>query len=304
MDGVINLLKPAGMTSSDAVMALRRLLGVRKIGHTGTLDPDAAGVLPVCIGKATRLFDYLMEHDKVYIGEVTLGAQTDTQDAAGQIVAQTGGRLPCGQFKALLPRFLGEIEQRPSAYSAIKIGGKRAYDLARKGAVVEIPSRRVRIDQIELLRCWEDRRYLLRVACSRGTYIRTLAADLGTAAGCGAYLSFLLRTRSGRFCIEDAVTLEEVDAAVKNGSMEDILLPMDYGVANFPAAVVAPKWKRRLQSGAKIDPAWLERPIENAATVRVYCDGEFYGMARPDTGKEKLWRFGAMLWSGGGEACV
>lgn len=213
MDGLLNLIKPPGMTSHDVVAFVRRTLGVKKVGHTGTLDPGVAGVLPICVGRATRLAEYVAGEEKSYRAEVTFGLTTDTQDSFGQVLSQQdAAHLTRGDVAYQLPRFAGEIMQVPPMVSAVKIAGKRLYQLAREGREVEREARPVTIYRLQLLDFRPGARAVafFDVTCSKGTYIRTLAADLGEALGVGAHLSHLVRTRSGPFRLEEAFTLEEL----------------------------------------------------------------------------------------------
>lgn len=224
MDGIINILKPPGMTSHDVVAYLRRVGGIKKVGHTGTLDPGAAGVLPVCIGKATKIVDYIMNGQKEYICEMTLGEKTDTYDGYGKTVEakEFPEDLPLDEFKKVLLNFTGDIMQAPPAYSAIKISGKRAYDLARQGIDVDIPKRSVTIYSIDVLK-YKLPTILLKISCSKGTYIRSICNDIGEYLGCGAYMSFLLRTKTSSFTISDSVVLEDV----KSDTLEKYLTKID-----------------------------------------------------------------------------
>lgn len=213
MNGIINVLKPPGMTSHDVVGYLRKLTRIKKIGHTGTLDPGAAGVLPICIGKATKIVDYIMNDRKEYICELTLGNATDTCDKYGEFLYPED--LDCSNIKQedltdVLEGFKGEITQVPPAYSAVKINGVRAYNLARQGKEVDIPSRKVTIYNIELL-SFKSPKAMLKIECSKGTYIRSICRDIGNMLGTRAYMSFLLRTRTGRFTLDNAYTLEEMN---------------------------------------------------------------------------------------------
>lgn len=201
------------MTSHDVVAAVRRLSGQRRVGHGGTLDPAAAGVLPVALGQATRLLEYLAGTDKAYRVEVTFGRRTDTLDAVGRVLEERPGwELTAGRVASLLVPFRGEILQVPPAYAAVRVGGERAHRLARRGVAVQLPPRRVRIGRLELLDFTPGRfpRAMLDLVCSKGTYVRSLARDLGEAARTGAYVSFLLRLRVGPFPVEEACTLEEL----------------------------------------------------------------------------------------------
>lgn len=209
MDGFINLLKPPGMTSSDAVMAVRRLLPRKTaVGHGGTLDPDAAGVLPICVGKATRLFDYIIDKDKTYIGELLLGVSTDTLDASGRITAKREANVDSSQLEDCLKQFTGEIMQVPPMYSALKVGGEPLYKLARKGEDRMLNARKVRIRSLEILRRTASDRFLLRIVCGKGVYIRSLMRDIGDALGCGGCMSFLIRAQAGVLSIDESLTLD------------------------------------------------------------------------------------------------
>ncbi len=209
MNGVINFYKPPGMTSAQAVAFIRRLTGA-KTGHAGTLDPEAAGVLPILSGKATRICDYIMPGDKQYLAEIAFGAATDTQDAQGKVIA-VGSKVPdLKTLEDVLDLFTGEIWQTPPQYSALKTGGEAAYRLARRGLTAELRERRAEIKGITLLHGTERRGFLMRVLCGKGTYVRTLCHDIGKALDCPAHLRFLLRERNGPFSLQDAVTPEEM----------------------------------------------------------------------------------------------
>jgi tRNA pseudouridine55 synthase len=218
VDGFINLDKPLGPTSHDAVAHVRRVLrqaGLRevKVGHAGTLDPLATGVLLLCLGRATRLSEYVMAHDKTYVAQIRLGEATTTYDAEGEVTARRNpSGIDRGQVEAVLPRFLGQVEQLPPIYSAIKQGGKKLYEMARAGEVVELVPRTVRMDRLTILD-WRSPELTLEVTCSAGTYIRSLAHDLGQMLGVGAHLTALRRIRSGRFDAAQACTLERLNDA-------------------------------------------------------------------------------------------
>ena len=212
MDGVLNVLKPAGMTSFDVIAFLRRVYGQKKIGHGGTLDPLAAGVLPVFLGRAARLIEYAPIHTKTYEAEFLMGFETDTEDVTGKITARGEPLTDIGAWERAAEIFRGSVMQVPSAYSAKQIGGRRAYDLAREGKEVALPARPVEISRLCIREI--DPPYLrLSVTCSSGTYVRALGRDLGRAAGCPLTMSFLLRTEMGLFRISEAKTLEEIEAA-------------------------------------------------------------------------------------------
>lgn len=224
-DGFLNLLKPPGMTSHDVVDFVRALLPRIKVGHGGTLDPSAAGVLPLLIGKATRLSSFLLHSHKVYRAELYLGITTDTGDSKGNVLAESSAPFPgTGIIEKVLQSFTGEIEQVPPMYSAVKHKGKKLYQYARQGEEIKRQPRKVTIDYMQMVERIDSQRVLFEVKCSGGTYIRSLCTQIGDALGCGAHMSFLLRKRAGKFDLAEAVTLEEL----KYGVPESILLPLDY----------------------------------------------------------------------------
>ncbi len=236
-DGFINILKPPGMTSHDIVARVRECLGVRRVGHLGTLDPAAAGVLPVSVGGATRLFQFAGGPDKAYRAEVIFGLRTDTLDAEGRVVSTGDSRsLTESDVGRMLRGFVGELEQTPPAFSAAKVDGVRSHRKARAGVLTKARPRRVTIRSLDLVEFvpGERARATLDVVCSTGTYIRVLADDLGAAAGCGAYLHFLLRTRAGRFELASALTLEELAECWERGGADACVLPPDWPLAHLP----------------------------------------------------------------------
>ncbi len=233
--GFLNLDKPAGLTSHDVVARIRRGLAVKKVGHAGTLDPLATGVLVICIGGATRLSDYVMHATKVYRARIHLGISTTTYDAEGEVVAeQDSSTLTLDAIETALDSFRGEIEQVPPMYSAIKQGGRKLYDLARAGEVVERAPRRVTIDSLRVL-AWTPPEVTVEVACSAGTYIRSLAHDLGDALGTGGHLSGLVRLRSGGFVLDDSIGLETLLAA---DDWQQWLIPPRIALAPMPEITV------------------------------------------------------------------
>jgi tRNA pseudouridine55 synthase len=231
MNGVISILKPPGMTSHDVVSFIRKVTGIKKVGHTGTLDPGAAGVLPVCIGKATKIVDYIMSDTKTYICELTLGNESDTYDKYGEFKHESPNKVPDideNAFRVILKEFTGDISQKPPGYSAVKIMGKRAYLLARQGEVVDIPARSVTIHKIEILK-YALPKVIIKIICSKGTYVRSLCSDIGKTLGCGAYMSFLLRSSTGRFNLENSYIFDEItkDNIEKLLISPDLCLDMD-----------------------------------------------------------------------------
>lgn len=264
MHGVINLLKPPGMTSHDAVMAVRRMLGVRRVGHTGTLDPGAAGVLPIVVGKATRLVQWMQKADKSYRAEMTLGVETDTLDAAGKTTAMnTDFAIPVSRLVDQMHLQLGHILQTPPMVSSVKVDGERLYKAALRGDEVERPKRAVRIDHIEIIKIFPHgtldlnfgARVLFAVTCSKGTYIRSLVADIGRALGCGAHLSFLVRTRSGPYTLEESWTFEELREAARRGASSEFLLPPESGVPDLTRIDLSPDDDTKIRHGQAIEAA-------------------------------------------------
>ncbi len=247
IDGIVNVLKPAGMTSHDVVAKLRKIYHTKKVGHTGTLDPDAVGVLPVCVGQATRLVEYLTEKDKTYKVVMAFGYETNTQDASGEITVRTAlPALDKEAFCAVTEQFLGEIQQVPPMYSAIKKDGQPLYKLARQGIDVEVAPRPVVIHEIRVL-MYNQEHAMLEVRCGKGTYIRTLCQDLGRACGSSAHMAYLMRTASGSFDIETAVTLEKLQQAQEP---ECFLQDMNTSLHGMPMLTVdKPAVQTRLLNG-------------------------------------------------------
>lgn len=276
-DGFLNILKPPGMSSHDVVAFVRRLFQIKKVGHAGTLDPAAAGVLPVALGKATRLIEYMADADKAYRTELTFGVKTDSGDDTGKPVEVLADfTMPDeAALKAALMRFEGEIEQVPPMYSAIKLHGQKLCDLARQGIVLERPKRQVRIYALKLLKCYPDK-ILFDVHCSKGTYIRSLCMDIGDMLRIPATMSFLIRTQVGSFGADDAVTLEEL--AVQRDAA---LLPIDSVILHLMPVYLSAEQALAFQQGRKL--RWLDAGIGSTATVRVYDDRKtFIGIGSAD----------------------
>ncbi len=251
--GILNVDKPAGMTSHDVVDAIRRAAGQRKVGHAGTLDPMATGVLLVCLGQATRVAEYLMAGRKHYRATIVLGTSTDTYDVEGEIIASSGPTdFSRAEIEAALACFVGCIEQVPPMYSAIKRDGRPLYELARQGQTVEREPRRVEIDQIKLLD-WTPPSFIVEVICSPGTYIRSLAHDLGQHLGSGAYLATLVRMASGQFTLEEAVSLDRLEEAFQHGQEDRYLLPLDEALLDWPAMIVGADDAQRVVLGQAIE---------------------------------------------------
>jgi len=242
MNGILNVLKPAGMTSFDVVAVMRKISSQKKIGHTGTLDPSAVGVLPICLGNATKAIEFMIDKDKVYRAELTLGVATDTQDSSGKVIFSHTVDADHTSILNAVMGFVGEIQQLPPMYSAIKIGGKKLYEIARLGETIERQTRSINIFDINVIRIWDEnsvfsdgekiteyttKKVLLDIHCSKGTYIRTLCHDIGEKLGCGGHMSFLVRTRAGKYDLDSALTLEQIKELANKNSLSSSLLPVE-----------------------------------------------------------------------------
>jgi tRNA pseudouridine55 synthase len=269
MDGIFNLNKPLGMTSHDVVARVRRLTHQRRVGHAGTLDPAASGVLPICLGQATRVVEYLSESGKRYRATVVLGAVTDTYDAEGDVIRSAPVDVTREEAQAALVAFLGPQMQLPPLYSAIKRGGQPLYKLARAGVEVQLQPRPIEIYTLDLIN-WQPPALTVDVECSKGTYIRSLAYDLGEQLGCGAHLGGLVRLRSGPFALEESLTLEELAQALEDGTWEQYLYAPDEALLDRLAVIVGPETEKRLLLGrdmaypppAEIYPSLLAEHVE------------------------------------------
>lgn len=277
IEGFLNVSKPYGWTSHDVVQLVRKLAGTRRVGHSGTLDPAATGVLVVAVGRATRLVDYLGAQDKCYCGDIVLGAATSTDDAEGSVLY---GRDPSGvglsDVVVGLSGFLGETEQIPPQFSAVKVEGQKAYDIARRGGAANLAPRKVTIKGLAVM-AWEPPTVSVLVRCSKGTYIRSLARDLGEKLGVGAHLSALVRLTNGPFDCSDATGVEELRLAAEVGYLQDLLWPPDLAAANRPALVLSGGHVEDMRGGRRW-PVTSQPPPEGP--VRVYSDGgDFLGLA-------------------------
>ena len=295
--GMMTIYKEAGYTSSDVVARLRGILHMKKIGHTGTLDPDAEGVLPVCLGNGTKLCELIADRDKEYIAVMRLGVVTDTQDMSGKVLR----RIPDEDVKKLVTRealdraaeeFKGEITQVPPMYSAVKVNGRRLYQYARQGKKVEIPDRRVTIYELEIADV-DLPLVTMRVRCSKGTYIRTLCQDLGERLGTGAAMEHLLRTRVGQFRLEQSIRLDDAEAVMKSddpGRIEEYIAPVDSFFESAPRAVVSEEGMRYLLNGNTVKRRLTDLPQETAAgEVRMYGpDGKFRALYKYDPDQDAL----------------
>ena len=281
MDGILNVNKPSGPTSHDVVARIRKAAHIKRVGHAGTLDPIATGVLLVCLGQATRIAEYLTACRKSYRATAVFGAETDTQDITGKIANETDcSHLTREDLEAVLPRFSGEIEQIPPMYSAVHHEGQRLYDLARQGKSVEVPARCVTIFSIELLEFKHGPQptALLDIECSPGTYIRTLCADIGKALDCGGYMSALTRTAVGRFTIEDSVSLE----AIEEGRLDEYLIPVDEALSHMPAVHVTVEGAMRITNGVMLPVEALSKAElpQMGIPVRIKSPGGLVAIGR------------------------
>ncbi len=273
MDGIVTVLKPPGMTSSNVVFDVRKIFSEKRAGHLGTLDPAAAGVLPVCLGRATRLFDILVDKDKEYVFEIALGTQTDTQDAYGTVLARDERIVERSELERILPDFIGDQIQAASIYSALKVDGKKMYDLARAGETIEPRLREISVHELELIEQTAPNRFLLRAVCSRGTYIRSLCESIAERLGTVGYVPILLRTRSGPFVSEQALTISELDTAKSVGMLPETLISCEDAMAFLPELRLPADRTTPTKNG-------LETHVRGEADglVRTYGDDVFLGV--------------------------
>lgn len=285
MTGIILLDKPKDITSFGAVARMRRICSEKKCGHTGTLDPMATGVLTVMLGGATRFCELLPSHNKAYIASFRLGTITDTLDITGKILETREVNATAAQVKEKLTDFVGDISQLPPMYSAVSVGGQRLYDLARQGIEVERKARQVTVFSIEMLSENEKSgEYTVSVECSSGTYIRSLIADLGESLGCGAVMTELRRTKANGFGIENAVTLEELTEAAENGTLGEILIPVDKALEEYPVIKVTAAQAKRFSNGGELDLQRLKYP-RMLGYFRIYDpENRFIGLGEIGTG--------------------
>ena len=279
MNGYVNLLKPPGMSSAAAVAFVKRLTR-EKCGHAGTLDPEVAGVLPIMVGRATRLQQYFSDKSKAYIGEICFAGATDTQDAQGTVTEPGRGVPDRDELEAVIQeRFLGDILQTPPMYSAVKRDGKPLYAMARAGQTADIPARPTHIASCEVLSQSDEMTYRLRVECGSGTYIRTLFHDIGQALGLPAHMRMLIRTRSGRFALEDSVTCERLAEAADAGEIAACLMPMDWPLDSYARVCLSGRDRMLARNGVPIPSARLS--VSDGETVNVYDEsGTFFGVGQ------------------------
>lgn len=290
MDGILNVYKEKGFTSHDVVAKLRGILHQKKIGHTGTLDPEATGVLPVCLGKATKVCELLTDKDKSYRAVCQLGVETDTQDMTGEVLNRGDySQITEEQLEECIKSFQGNIMQVPPMYSALKVNGKKLYELAREGKEIERKSRPVRILEIEIL---EEKmpKFCIRVRCSKGTYIRTLCHDIGQKLGCGAVMTSLKRTQSGRFGIDRAYPLSEIQKMADEGRLDELVIPVEEMFTHLNAVMAGENAQKALANGNQLkrEEYKTEKELTNEEQVRLYtAEGKFHGVYRYDK-KRKL----------------
>jgi tRNA pseudouridine55 synthase len=283
-DGIFNIDKGLGLTSHDVVARVRRLLKQKRVGHAGTLDPLASGVLPILVGQATRFAEYLSESGKAYRALIRFGTETTTYDGEGTVVREAPVAITREQIEAALPEFLGEIQQVPPVYSAIKQGGQKLYELARAGQAVTPQPRTVRVDALRIL-SWGSPDLTLEIDCGKGTYIRSLAHDLGARLASGAYLAALVRWRSGPFRLHESISLEQLEAALAGGAWRELLHPPDAALSDFRVVTLSSDSVVRMRNGQLLSPGETlgVDSGEPGELVRAYAtDGRFLGLLRWD----------------------
>ena len=280
MDGIINLFKPRGFTSHDAVSKMRKILGMKKIGHTGTLDPNATGVLPLCIGKGTRISEYLLNVDKEYVAELTLGMATDTQDIDGNVTNCSSKKVSKLDIYNAFESFIGEIDQIPPMYSALKKNGKKLYELAREGKTIERPSRKVNIYDLRIYNIIDNKKVIFYVKCSRGTYVRTLCHDIGKILGTFGHMSYLIRIGVGNFNLEDSYSFDYIKS-LDNDKLKSIICPIDKSIGHMDSLVVEDRFYNGLINGNIIPFANdIFSLSQTDKPARVYCKNTFIGVGR------------------------
>ncbi len=285
MDGIINFFKPKGMTSHDAVYYFRKLYKTKKVGHTGTLDPMATGVLPICIGKATRVSEYLIDVDKEYIGELTLGIQTDTQDKEGKIINSSNKEVDKESIIKIFKDFKGEQEQIPPMYSAKKVNGKKLYKLAREGIVIERKANIINISELDIIHNTDNKKIVFYVKCSKGTYIRTLCNDIGNKLKTYGHMSFLLRVGVGDFKLSNSFGSDTLSKMTRI-ERKQVLLQMDSALRHLKFIEIKGSNYKHLINGMKLEVnPYYE--IKDNESIRVYCKDQFIGIGKLITENNK-----------------
>lgn len=276
MNGILNILKPTGMTSHDVVSSVRKILNTKKVGHAGTLDPNVAGVLVICVGKGTKFSEYLMNGSKEYICELILGQSTDTQDSYGKVVEKKDNfHVNYEDIKNVLKAFEGEQLQIPPAYSAVKLNGKKLYEYARQNIIVEKPGKPVNIKKIELIK-FEEKRVLMKIKCSKGTYMRTLCNDIGASLGTLGYMGILVRTEAKGLRIENSVTLEDLKFLNDNNKLQECLIPVDE-IYPLEKISVDEIYYDRLTSGNEV---YANTKVLTSQEFYIYCKNQLVGIGK------------------------
>ena len=295
MNGIINVLKPPGMTSHDVVYFIRKTLNTKKVGHTGTLDPEAAGVLPICTGKATKVVQFLTDKKKSYRANIKFGAVTDTYDGYGKVIREAA-RVDVDPkvLEEVLKGFEGTISQRPPIYSALKVKGKKLYEYAREGKEVEIEERPVEIYELKLVDVMAKDEAMIDVVCSKGTYIRTLCYDIGEALGCGAYMSQLVRLGSSPFAIEDSHTLEEIKAAAQENRLDEIIDTVEILFKDYKSIVIKSSALSSIMNGNPLfGPGILKgfEELNEGEDISIYGEDGFIGIGtvKYDADRQRLY---------------
>lgn len=286
MEGIINFFKPEGMTSHDAVYLFRRLLVMKKVGHTGTLDPMATGVLPICIGKGTKVSDYLSNVDKEYIAEMTLGVKTDTQDSTGKVIETSLKEVSKDEIISCFEGYIGDIEQTPPMFSAKKINGKKLYDLARKGIEVQRKKNKITIKKLEIINIIDNKRVIFKVLCSKGTYVRTLCNDIGEDLGTYGHMSYLLRSRVADYDVNSALGMETLKSMTKD-ELVRIIQPLDSALTHLPEMQLDSSFFKPLSNGVKLEIDNTDNLVYNNP-IRVYVGGVFLGIGKVYTDNDKV----------------
>ena len=291
MDGIIIINKTKNYTSFDVVAVVRKLLNEKKVGHTGTLDPMATGVLPILIGRATKLQQFMTDKDKEYVASFKLGIASDTLDITGKIISTVKSDIKKGEIEKVLQKFKGEIMQIPPMYSAVKKDGIRLYSLARKGINIERKPRKVTISELKLIKYDENLQCgALLVKCSKGTYIRTLCSDIGDFLGCGAVLTELERTKSFNFYIENSITLDELRNLASNGLLKEHVLSCDSVFEDLVKVRITDQQSKRFKNGGylSLERIFTEKDLNNDELVRIYNKTEFVGLGRVNSIKNEI----------------
>lgn len=281
INGILNVYKEKGFTSHDVVAKLRGILGQKKIGHTGTLDPDAVGVLPVCLGKATKLCDLLTDKDKTYEAVLKLGIITDTQDMTGSIKEQCPVTSTKSEIISAIESFVGEYQQIPPMYSALKVNGRKLYELAREGIEIERKARAVTILSVDLIEFLTEDEVKIMVTCSKGTYIRTLCQDIGDKLGCGGCMKDLIRTKVGRFDMEDSLTLSQIETHKADNTLENYITKIEDMFSQNSKRTVLEDYNKYLYNGNILNKSMFSEEIDSDCSkkLRIYdCQNQFIGL--------------------------